>query len=193
MEITVTETPARQFGFDEESFAVTFKEHYAALHSYARVILQDEEIAEDVVQSMFLKLWEKRDAISVQTSLRAFLYRCVHNDSLNYLKHLKVKTSYTDHAAYLMKEENSRPVPGFELKELERRLHETLAELPEQCLTVFQMSRFEDLKYREIAERLGVSVKAVEKQMGNALKHLRLRLGDYLPLILLLITMGKIK
>ncbi|HEY0895431.1 MAG TPA: RNA polymerase sigma-70 factor [Sphingobacteriaceae bacterium] len=193
MEITAAEIPNRQYSFDEESFGAMFREHYAALHAYARVMLQDEELAEDVVQTMFLKLWEKRDALVIQTSLKAFLYRCVHNDSLNCLKHLKVRTGYTDHTAYLMKEENSKPVPGFELRELERRLHETLSELPEQCLTVFQMSRFEDLKYREIAERLGVSVKAVEKQMGNALKHLRLRLGDYLPLILLLITMGKIK
>ncbi|HEY0898437.1 MAG TPA: sigma-70 family RNA polymerase sigma factor, partial [Sphingobacteriaceae bacterium] len=123
----------------------------------------------------------------------AFLYRCVHNDCLNYLKHLKVKTGYTNHTTYAMKDESHKPLPALELKELEHRLREALKELPEQCLTVFQMSRFEELKYREIAERLGVSVKAVEKHMGNALKLLRLRLGDYLPIILLLLTTGKIK
>lgn len=193
MEITETESIPQQLSFNEESFEKMFRDHFKALHAYAVVMLKDEDLAEDVVQQMFLKLWEKRMALTVQSSLKAFLYKCVHNDCLNYLKHLKVKTGYTNHTTYAMKDASHKPVPALELKELEHRLREALKELPEQCLTVFQMSRFEELKYREIAERLGVSVKAVEKHMGNALKLLRLRLGDYLPIILLLLTTGKIK
>jgi RNA polymerase sigma-70 factor (ECF subfamily) len=71
--------------------------------------------------------------------------------------------------------------------ELERRLQTAINELPEQCRTIFQMSRFEELRYLDIAERLGISVKTVENQMGKALKTLRVKLIDYLPLILLIL------
>jgi RNA polymerase sigma-70 factor (ECF subfamily) len=71
--------------------------------------------------------------------------------------------------------------------ELERRLQTAINELPEQCRTIFQMSRFEELRYQDIAHRLGISVKTVENQMGKALKLLRMRLIDYLPLLVLLL------
>jgi RNA polymerase sigma-70 factor, ECF subfamily len=177
--------------YDESSFEKLFKAHFNELHSYASVMLKDEAIAEEIVQSMFLKLWEKRDRLSIQTSVKAYLYKCVHNDSLNYLKHLKVKASYEDHSTYVMKDQTNQPAKTIELKELEAQLRQALSELPEQCRTIFQLSRFEELKYREIAEQLGLSIKTVEKQMGKALKLLRLRLVDFLSLILILFMPDK--
>jgi RNA polymerase sigma-70 factor (ECF subfamily) len=85
-----------------------------------------------------------------------------------------------------MKDRTNQPAKTLELKELESRLWQALNELPEQCRTIFQMSRFEELKYKEIAERLGLSIKTVENQMGKALKLLRIKLVDFLPLILIL-------
>lgn len=188
MELTEAKSAAAALLIDEDSFEQMFKEHFNALHSYATLMLRDEELAEDIVQQMFLKLWEKRQELAVETSLRAFLYRCVHNDCLNYLKHLKVKAGFESHTTYAMKDHTVEPIQDVQLKELQQRLQAALAELPEQCLTVFQMSRFEELKYREIADRLGVSVKAVEKQMGKALKLLRYKLVDFLPLVLMLLS-----
>lgn len=174
--------------YDDHAFEQMFKSHYKALHSYASVMLRDEDTAEEIVQSMFLKFWEKRSLLNVQTSIKAYLYKCVHNDSLNYLKHQTIKTKYQDYALYTMNDHHEPASSRVELTELESRLHEALKELPEQCRTIFQMSRFEELKYREIADRLGLSVKTIENQMGKALRILRLKLADFITVIVLIAT-----
>ena len=170
--------------YDEKAFEQMFKAHYKELHSYANVMLRDQDIAEEIVQSMFLKFWEKRELLNVQTSIKAYLYKCVYNDSLNYLKHQKVKTKYQDFTVYTMNNHHEAASSKVELTELEFKLQEALNELPEHCRTIFQMSRFEELKYREIAEQLDLSIKTVENQMGKALKILRLKLADFITLIL---------
>ncbi|HEY1025899.1 MAG TPA: RNA polymerase sigma-70 factor [Sphingobacteriaceae bacterium] len=192
MELPSTGTAPPQINREEASFERVFKEHFRSLHAYAAVMVKDEELAEDLVQQMFLKLWERGGLSNIQTSVKAFLYKCIHNDCLNYLKHLKVRAGYEDHAVYAMKAEHHQFIQA-EYKDLEARLRNALAELPEQCLTIFQMSRFEELKYREIAEKLGLSVKTVEKQMGKALKLLRLKLVDFLPLIFMLLMPERFK
>ena len=170
--------------YDDKAFEQMFKAHYKELHSYANVMLRDEDTAEEIVQSMFLKFWEKRELLNVQTSIKAYLYKCVYNDSLNYLKHQKVKTKYQDFATYTMNDHHEAASSRVELTELQFKLQEALNELPEHCRTIFQMSRFEELKYREIAEQLDLSIKTVENQMGKALKILRLKLADFITLIL---------
>lgn len=180
---SISESPHQQY--DDHAFEQLFKSHFKALHAYAQVILKDEDDAEEIVQNMFLKFWEKRDLLNVQTSLKAYLYKCVYHDSLNFLKHQKIKTKYQDFAAYTMNTQHLPASSKVEMTELEYNLGLALNELPEQCRTIFQMSRFEELKYREIAERLGLSVKTIENQMGKALRILRLELADFLSLILL--------
>ncbi len=161
-------------------FETLFKTHYKALHAYASVILKDEDDAEEIVQQLFLKFWEKRELLSVQTSLKAYLYKCVYHDSLNYLKHQKVKNKYQDFTQHRMENVyNDR----IEVVELQAQINLALNDLPEQCRTIFQMSRFEELKYREIADALGLSVKTVENQMGKALRIMRIKLADFLVLI----------
>lgn len=166
-------------------FEQLFKMHYKALHAYANMLLKDTDTAEEVVQSMFLKLWEKRDLLDVQTSVKAYLYKCIYNDSLNLLKHEHVKTKYQDFTVHTMNTHHEATSNRVELSELQKELQFALNALPEQCRIIFQMSRFEELKYKEIAERLGISVKTVENQMSKALKILRLKLVDFLVLILL--------
>ncbi|TCD01850.1 RNA polymerase sigma-70 factor [Pedobacter psychroterrae] len=165
-----------------------FKSHYKALHAYASVMLRDEDTAEEIVQSMFLKFWEKRSLMNVQTSIKAYLYKCVHNDSLNYLKHQTIKIKYQDYAVHSMNDHYEPASSKVELTELETRLQEALKELPEQCRTIFQMSRFEELKYREIADQLGLSVKTIENQMGKALRILRIKLADFITVIALMVS-----
>ncbi|MFA6946526.1 MAG: RNA polymerase sigma-70 factor [Pedobacter sp.] len=186
MEQILTGNETTGIKYDDVAFEQLFKTHFKALHAYASVMLHYDSHAEEIVQGMFLKLWEKRDHLDVQIAIKAYLYKCVHNDCLNYLSHKKIVLKYQDHAAFTMNGQTGRTSEKIELNELQERLREALNELPEQCRTVFQMSRFEELKYREIADQLGLSVKTIENQMGKALKILRLKLVDFLPSILLL-------
>jgi RNA polymerase sigma-70 factor, ECF subfamily len=170
---------------DQLDFEVVFKTHFKKLHAYAYTILRDESDAEEMVQQVFFKLWERNTASSFSGSITAYLYRAVHNESLNFIKHRTIKSKHQLHVAYSMKNEVQQPSKKVLLKELEQKINTTLAELPEQCRTIFQLSRFEELKYREIAEKLDISVKTVENQMGKALKILRLKLIDFILFILL--------
>jgi len=181
---------------DEIAFEQVFKTHFNRLHAYAFTILRDEVEAEEMVQQVFFKLWERNvrrpadsfgENLSLSGNVSAYLYRAVHNESLNYIKHQKVRSSHQLHVAYSMKNEVEHPAKKVIAGELEKKIHTALNELPEQCRTIFQMSRFDELKYREIADKLGISVKTVENQMGKALKLLRQKLVDFLIFIFLFI------
>lgn len=190
MEVNDTALIAQLAKRNEAAFEQVFKTHFKNLHAYACSILKDDMAAEEMVQNVFFKLWDRSESIHIAGSLAAYLYRAVNNESLNYLKHQKVKEAHALHVAYISPAQRDTPSKTLQAKELEARLHKALNELPEQCRTIFQMSRFEELRYREIAERLGLSVKTVEAQMGKALRVLREKLADLLPLIIwLLLTL----
>lgn len=172
-------------------FEQVFKEHFKNLHAYACSILKDEDEAEEMVQNVFYKLWEKKEKIGELQSVPAYLYRSVYNECMNYVKHEKVKMTYEAHAVH-HGSIAGQATDTATAKELEHRIAEALADLPEQCRTIFQLSRFEELKYREIADKMGLSVKTVENQMGKALKILRTKLADYISVVwLLLLTLIK--
>ncbi|WP_276484931.1 RNA polymerase sigma-70 factor [Paraflavitalea pollutisoli] len=166
-------------------FEDVFKTHFKNLHAYAYTIVKDDIMAEELVQNVFYKIWERKAHLTIQTSLPAYLYRAVYHESLNYIKHLKVKTAYQSYATARMNHNTDNAEKKVLLGELEVKLRTALQELPEQCRTIFQMSRFEELKYQEIADRLGLSIKTVENQMGKALKLMRLKLIDFLPFVIL--------
>ena len=166
---------------DEAVFERVFKTHFKNLHAYACTIIREEAAAEEVVQQVFFKLWERSKGLSISGSVAAYLYRAVYNESLNYLKHQKVQSEYQQHFTHTMKNESYIPGKKFSMKELEEQLTRAINELPEQCRTVFQLSRFEELRYREIADHLGISIKTVENHMGKALKILRTKLVEFLP------------
>ncbi|MCY1517904.1 ECF RNA polymerase sigma factor SigL [compost metagenome] len=172
------------YPISDKVFEQLFRTHYAALRRYAAVILKDEEEAEEIVQQLFLRCWERRELLTSPTSVKAYLYKCVYHDSLNFLKHQRVKAKYQDHAYY--QQQNAFTAMGgkMELNELQQQIHRALNELPEQCRTIFQLSRFGELKYREIATELNISVKTVENQMSKALRILRHKLSDFLLFIL---------
>lgn len=172
---------------EEAAFEQVFKQHYKSLHAYACTLLKDDVIAEEMVQNVFFKLWERTDNLSISGSVAAYLYRAVHNESLNYIKHLKVRSDHQLFVSHRNEELADQASRKIQLRQLEEKLHEALTELPEQCRTIFQLSRFDELRYREIAEKLDISVKTVENQMGKALKILRNRLADFLVLILIII------
>jgi len=172
---------------DEKTFEGVYKHFLKPLHVYAITMLKDEEAAKGTVQNIFLKLWERKSTLNFNGSLKAYLYSAVYHECLNHIRHQKVKLHHQDHLVYTMKNTEEHD-SGIELNDLKGKLQQVMNNLPEKCRTVFQLSRFEELKYREIAEQMGISVKTVEAQMGKALKILRHGLVDYLPLIIWLIS-----
>ena len=174
---------------NEQAFEKVFKSHFKNLLAYACTMLREEAAAEEVVQNVFYKIWERNEKLSISGSVTAYLYRAVHNESLNYIKHQKVVSIYQTQASNDMKVHTDTASRRVLLKELEAKLQHALNDLPEQCRIIFQMSRFEELKYREIAEKLDISVKTVENQMGKALKVLRIKLADYLVFIIVSISL----
>jgi RNA polymerase sigma-70 factor, ECF subfamily len=176
-------------GGDLKAFEMYFKNYYQPLCSYAYSYLQDREDAEEVVQATFLSVWEKRNTLNIKSSAKSYLYAMVRNACLNVIKHNKIKQKHAG-------EEVALASPGYEsvsntiaAMELETRIQAAMEKLPEQCRLVFKLSRFEELKYAEIAAQLNISVKTVENHMGKALKIMREQLRDFLPTILLLCSL----
>lgn len=163
-----------------------FKSHYAELCAFANKYLQDVEAAEEIVQSFFVKFWENRETVNIKTSQRSYIFTSVKNACLNQIKHIKIREEYKvvnqremEDSQYLVDEE-------FDASELDQKIRKSIESLPEGRKRVFIMSRFEGLKYKEIAEKLKISVKTVENQMGSALKYLKSELSDYLVTLVLI-------
>lgn len=165
---------------EETNFEQLYRQHFTSLYRYAYSVVQDEAQAEGIVQNVFLKLWDKRDTLRIHTSWHAYLFRATYHEALNAAKRQQVRMRFA----------HQRQSPDTASQESDRELathlEKALLELPEKCRTVFQLSRFEDLKYHEIAQRLGISIKTVEAHMGKALRVLRVQLADFLSLLILL-------
>jgi RNA polymerase sigma-70 factor, ECF subfamily len=172
----------------QTSFEMIFRTYYQPLCKYAYSFLNDRDEAEEVVQSSFIQVWEKRADLNIQTSLKSYLYRMVRNACLNVIKHEKVKNQHAQ--VQLAGGEPSQDSSSQRViaSELEQKIYESMKVLPEQCRLVFQLSRFEELKYHEIADQLNISVKTVENQVGKALKIMRTQLKEYLPLLLIFVN-----
>lgn len=169
---------------DIETYETVYKQYFQPLHKYARTMLDDDAKAEDIVQGLFIKLWEKAEQIEIRSSLKAYLYKSVYHASLNAIKSNQVEQKTKDQLMQHV-DKVEQPLKEWDRSIVEKRITSALAELPEQCRTVFQMSRFEHLKYREIADQLRISPKTVEQHMTKALKMLRASLVDLLLLFII--------
>lgn len=165
-----------------------FRAYYQPLCNYAYTFVQDRDEAEEIVQSAFLSVWEKREAIEIRTSLKSYLYTMVRNACLNVIKHEKIKQKHTNEELAVAERSHEGVAQRVLSSELEERIQLSMEKLPEQCRLIFKLSRFEELKYAEIAEQLNLSVKTVENQIGKALKIMRDELKEYLPLIIVLMN-----
>ena len=166
-------------------FERCFHDTYEGLHRYAYTIIKDNEEARDIVQRVFIKLWEKQDTINLQQSARLYLYTAVHNLCLNAIRDQKTRKKYIDHHKHTA--QHIAWETGAEEKELQQQIHHAIEALPPRCREVFCKSRLEGKRYAEIAEELQISVKTVEVQMGKALKILRSLLADTITTILIII------
>jgi RNA polymerase sigma-70 factor (ECF subfamily) len=145
--------------------------------------------AEEMVQGAFIAVWERHDTLEVHTSIKSYLYRAVHNSCLNRVKHLKVRQKHEEDVKYQADATQSDASNEMVERELDAIMANAIDALPTQCRQVFRLSRFENLTYAEIAQQLGISVKTVENHMVKALRVLREKLKDYLPVIIWLLLM----
>lgn len=170
----------------EKGFKQVFDSYYPRLLRFAKEYVKDEHEAENILQNVFLTLWEKRSSLRVDTNLTAYLMTLVKSQCLNYLKHRKVMDHYSKTITTAQQQETAfsyYAISKFEpeqmdIESLERMVEKAIGELPEQCRKVFELSRYDGLKYREISERMGISVKTIETHMSHALKALRIKLKD---------------
>jgi len=149
--------------------------------------------AEEIVQEMFFNFWQKKESLEINTSLEAYLFRSVRNACLNYLKHLKIREQYKLANNQEIKQKEQEIHDTVVAMELEEKIERIINQLPPERQKVFKMSRYEELKYKEIAQKLNISIKTVEVQMSKALKFLRMHLSDYLSLIFIFILESLIK
>jgi RNA polymerase sigma-70 factor (ECF subfamily) len=172
----------------EKAFEQLFRKHYSSLCGYAAKYVWDLDQAEEIVQDLFYNLWNKKNNLSIDLSIEAYLFRAVRNACLNYLKHQKVRQQHADSVKRNPLSDFTEKGDPVETLELQNKIDEVVDALPPERKKIFQMNRFEGLKYKEIADQLGLSVKTVEAQMGKALKTLRENLADYLVMLILVIV-----
>ncbi|MCF6402482.1 RNA polymerase sigma-70 factor [Chitinophaga filiformis] len=171
-----------------ELFLHLFHTCYEKLHRYAYTLLRDSEEANDIVQTVFARLWEKREAVVFEEDIKGYLYRSVYNLCMNNIRKDGARDRYM---SYKTGDKDNIMQGGTEqqtlARELEKHIIQATGALPEQCRIIFLKSREEGKKYAEIAAELNISVKTVEAQMSKALKLMREKLADYLLTILILL------
>jgi RNA polymerase sigma-70 factor (family 1) len=163
---------------DAGQFESLFRSSYVSLVRYAKTLIKDHDTAEEIVQDLFFRLWKDKEKLKIESSLNGYLYRAVHNRCLHHIDHNRVVEKYAREMAVLEQETNESPTDILHYRELQAKIAAILERLPEKCGKIFCMNRFEGLKYSEIAEKLSISVKTVEANMGRALKEFRKILAE---------------
>ena len=177
-----------------ENFDSIYINNFSRLFLFAKEYVLFDEEAENIVQDIFLMLWEKREALRVDVSLTAYLFTLVKNKCIDFLRHQMVEQMYSENVKHEYNEELNVKLFALESfdhnfsseEDIETLLRNAIDKLPERCRLIFIKSRIEGKKYKEIAEELNLSVNTVEGQISIALKKLREELKDYLPLLLFL-------
>ncbi len=173
------------------AFDQFYKEYFRSMVAFASSYLRDKNLAEDLVQDAFIKLWEKRTTINDDSNLGAFLVTIIKNSMLDYFNHVRIKNkvesqlqSSLAHSVELNYQsiEACDPNSLFQ-KDIHQLIQKALNRMPEQTKTIFEMSRFKNMSYQEIAQHYQISVKGVGFHIAKALKEMRNQLKDYLAFI----------
>ena len=166
---------------DREAFDQIFRMYYAQLTRFCLQYVPDRDTAEELVQDFFVKLWIRREDFEIKISLKSYLFKSVCNFAYSYLSQQKYQKEKIQKAMEKFSAaEQKNPFEKLNEKEMETIIQRAIDTLPEKRREVFLMSRDEGLKNKEIAERLNISVKTVERQMTKALDYLRKVVGQLL-------------
>jgi len=172
---------------DEDAFEMLFKEYFKVLSVYARKFLNDLDLAQDIVQEVFVKFYEQRSTMLVHTSLKALLYQSVKNRCLDHIRSQQTRSTHHDNILSLSKGSDIDAADFMEQVELEQKIYQSIADLPEQCQVIFKLSRLEGKRNQEIADELNLSKRTVETQISNALKRLRKDIFSYLKALIIMV------
>ena len=174
---------------DIRFFEEVYRMYYSSLFNYAFQLIKSKNTAEDIVNDVFLKLWENREQITIETSLKSYLFKSIYHHSINTLKHIQVQEKYKSffkHHLTLDENDPEYPLVGVIKEEINSIVQRTIDQLPAQCRKIFILSRVEHLEHEEIAQRLNISVHTVREQVRRALGKLRINLGEFLSILLLM-------
>ena len=174
---------------DKGALEMLFKAHYASLCRFAKSILKDAEQAEDMVQEVFMKCWDKREQIQLTGAFKSYLFTAVRNHCFNALKINERKFWMEEGMEDDERISVNDVIEQIAAKTLNEKINNAIELLPDKCRLTFQLSRFENMSYKEIAETMGVSVKTVENQMGKALSVLRSSLSPYIKEMMLVCSL----
>lgn len=163
---------------DKRQFESLFRSCYVSLVRYAGTMIKDQDTAEEIVQDLFFTLWKDREKLQIKSSLNGYLFRAVHNRCLHHISHSKVVEKHARETLVLGSTVDEDTANLVNFNDLQEKVAGILERLPPRCGQIFCMNRFEGLKYSEIAERLAISVKTVEANMGRALKEFRKALTE---------------
>lgn len=181
---------------DEETYISLFREYYVPLCAYSRRYVGRKDVAEEIVSDTFLKIWENRASIQINTSIKSYLFQAVYNNSLYYLRKLKNEAILEDYFSNTASENiafstlaDEIPEESLVMDDINTRIEEAVGKLPDQQQKAFRLKRFDGRKNAEVAEIMGISVKTVEMHLAKATLTLRKNLKDYLPSFLLFLLL----
>ena len=163
-------------GLDESEFCYMFEKYYRPLCFFCNIFLKDLDISRSVVQQVFVEIWIKKNKLNINTSIKTYLYTSVKNKAIDYIRTQKPKLEISAALHEIPETPFQDLMAEAELKE---RINMAIDMLPEKCREIFVLCRYEELKYKQVADKLNISLKTVEMQMGIALKKLRKNLTDY--------------
>lgn len=174
---------------DRNAFERLFRRYYRLLCDYGRSILGDRELAEDVVQEVFIYFWNNREVIHIQMSVKAYLYTAVRHGALNVLKKQLIERKHNPQLTEFVEFLQTSEYSDEEQEEI-NRIRQVMSELPKQCLKVFLMSAVDGKKYQEIADELDISINTVKTHISKAYRLIREKTSGDMPLVLLVFTTG---
>jgi RNA polymerase sigma-70 factor (ECF subfamily) len=165
---------------DIHAFEMFFRKYYEGLCRWAFQYLKDRDSSEEIVQDLFYHIWRDRVELRIQVSAKSYLYKAVSNNCKMLLKKQSRRRAIESEISDQFPREPHQSSDTLETSEIREVVQRTLEELPERPATIFRMSRYEGMKYREIAEKLSISIKTVEANMGKALEMFRKNLQEYI-------------
>jgi len=175
---------------DRDAFARLYKKYWRRLFdsAYKRLLLREE--CEEIIQELFVDIWAKRETLIITVSMEAYLFGALRFSIYNLIRSQKIRNAYLDHLANTREAEQNYIEDRLYYEELALALEKSIENLPEKARNVYLLSRKENLTYKEIAQQLNMPIDTVEKQMGKALKILRMNLKDFTLILILLAENG---